>query len=196
MGKMFWFDTETTGTDPERHDIVSLGAIVQIDGNIECECEFSMFPFAPENAEAMALEVNGLTMEEINGYPDPRQAHKDLLLLLGRFVDKFNPKDKMVPCGFVTHFDVAMLRAFFRKCGDKYYGSWFTSCSYDVMSTIAALVGQDRIPTLRDYRLSTILNHFEIDNPRAHSAMNDIRSTLMLDQALRTYGGMVHAAPA
>ena len=35
--KICWIDTETTGLDPRKHDVIQLAALVEIDGKIEAQ---------------------------------------------------------------------------------------------------------------------------------------------------------------
>ena len=44
MNKIFYFDTETTGLDPKRHDIIQLAYIVEINGEVKEEGEFKLQP--------------------------------------------------------------------------------------------------------------------------------------------------------
>ena len=54
-------DTETTGLDHEVHELLSLGAMVMIDGVITETLEVKIRPRKIELADAKALSVNGYT---------------------------------------------------------------------------------------------------------------------------------------
>lgn len=42
--KILWIDTETTGLDPDKHGIIQLAMIVDIDGQIKGKEIFTMCP--------------------------------------------------------------------------------------------------------------------------------------------------------
>jgi len=52
-------DTETTGLDVTKHELLSIGAIVYIDGVITEQLEIKMQPEKIEKADPEALKVNG-----------------------------------------------------------------------------------------------------------------------------------------
>ena len=52
-------DTETTGLDSLKHELLSIGAIVYIDDRITETLELKILPERLENADPKALEING-----------------------------------------------------------------------------------------------------------------------------------------
>lgn len=59
--KYLVIDTETTGLDPRQHELLSLGAIVMIDGVVTQSIEVKIKPRNIDQADQKALEVNGYT---------------------------------------------------------------------------------------------------------------------------------------
>ena len=59
--KYIVIDTETTGLDPKRHELLSLGAIVMIDGIVTERIEVKIKPRNIDQADQEALRVNGYT---------------------------------------------------------------------------------------------------------------------------------------
>tara|TARA_R100001163_G_C5057618_1_gene194132 strand:+ start:843 stop:1430 length:588 start_codon:yes stop_codon:yes gene_type:complete len=57
--KYLIIDTETTGLDHESHELLSLGAIVLIDGVVVESIEVKIRPSNIDSADPRALEVNG-----------------------------------------------------------------------------------------------------------------------------------------
>lgn len=173
--KVLYIDTETTGTNPVKHDIIQMSGFVEIDGKIRCEFNYTCQPFSFENIEPKALEVNHTTIDQLKSYPKPQEVHKLFCQVLGRFCNKFNKEDKFYIAGYNVRFDLDFLKAFFDKCGDPYFGSWFNWKCIDPMPILHFMEYQGKIK-LPDYKLVTVCNHFNIAID-AHDAFNDIKAT-------------------
>lgn len=173
--KIWWFDVETTGLDPYRNDIISLACIIDIDGQIKEEFNLYMQPFNWTNIESSALKINGITKEQLKTFMSPNEAHLKLKSYLQKYVDPYNRNDKFQAGGYNNDFDVKFMSNFFKKCGDKYFGSWIDYHRFDpqVIMQFLHLKGDIKLP---DYKLKTIANYFGIDI-KAHDAMSDIKTT-------------------
>lgn len=121
--KVLYFDTETTGLDPDVYEICQLSWVVEIDGDPVYRGNLLVKPTKP--ADAAALGVHGMSMEylEANGL-SYRDAHRRFTGNLSRYVNQYNPADKFVPCAYNAQFDIGFLTSFFRACEDRYLGSW------------------------------------------------------------------------
>lgn len=126
IGKRFYADTETTGTDPKRNGIIQFTAIVTIDGVEKGRLDLKIMPFTEDAIEDKALEINGITREELFSADRliPKMAHAEIVKFLGKWCNKFDKKDKYAWYGFKAAFDSDFTREFFAKCGDTYFGSW------------------------------------------------------------------------
>ena len=173
--KLFYFDTETTGLDPYKNDILQLAALIEINGEVVEEFQFCCQPFSYENVEQKALEVNNYDLEAIQKFDMPEDCYARLVDMLGKYVDKFNTFDKFICCGFNVSFDIGFLKQFFFKNKDKYFGSWFEYKSLDMYSLVYLC---DYMFNLRlpNHKLVTVAKHFGIAH-NAHEAMSDIKVT-------------------
>ncbi len=73
-------DFETTGLDFAQDDVISLGGISILDGNIDFDTAFySLLKIDPEKIKAEAAIVNHLTPEQLSGGEDPRACMVKLL---------------------------------------------------------------------------------------------------------------------
>ena len=113
MSKVFWFDTETTGLYPDKCAIIQLAAIVEIDGEIVEELNYTIKPHNGALIEPRALEVNGRSEGEIMGYQPVRPFLDDFKKKLAQYINKFDPEDKFITAGKNVDFDTSFLRAFF-----------------------------------------------------------------------------------
>ena len=117
---VFWFDTETTGVDPEKNAITQLGALIEINGEIKEELNIKMKPFFGAEIKTKALSVNKTTRDIINNYPDWEIGFEHLVKTLKKYVDPYNRFDKFTPAGFNVTFDINFLRKYFDYMyGDK-----------------------------------------------------------------------------
>lgn len=182
--KALYFDVETTGLDPVKNDVIQLAMLVENDGLVVGELELKIQPHSYENISQEALDVHGITLEEIKTFITPQEAHKEIVKFWGKFVDKFNKKDKFTPIGYNGRFDLDFLNQFFIKCDDKYFGSWQNWRLVDPLAIIYFLVFLGKLE-LPDYKLATLCQHYGIEL-QAHDALSDIRATRELLHKLRS----------
>lgn len=174
MRKVLWLDTETTGLDPQENGIVQIAALIEIDGIVVEWLDAKMRPMNNDKIDQAALDVNGYTEEQVKHFPSPKEAMDGLRVAMARHVDKFDKADKFVMAGYFVRFDMDMLRGLFSKLGDKYFGSWFYSVSYDVQSLVAERVSRGF--RAKNYKLKTVCKEFGISID-AHEALSDIMAT-------------------
>lgn len=185
MSKILFLDLETTGLNPRKHGVIQLGGIVEIDGKIEDEFSFSVKPFPGDAVDQEALNVNKITAEEIEKFSKPFDVYQQFIEILGRYVDKFNKKDKFFLVGYNVRFDAEFLRSWFKKASDNYFGSRFFTPYLDVMS-MAGLALMSERPGMKDFKLSSVGPHFaKIDESQLHDATYDIRVTREIFTLLR-----------
>ena len=177
--KLFYFDVETTGLQPWKHGIVQLAYSVEIDlVEKESGC-FFIKPFDSDEIDQKALDVNSLTREQLSHFPEPTVVFNQYLIpLLAKYIDKYDKNDKFCPAGFNAQFDIDFLQQFFKKNGDKWFGSWF---NYDVVDPLQALrffqPAEAWIKKLPDKKLGTLTRVLGIEHASAHDALSDIKAT-------------------
>ena len=182
MSKVFWLDTETTGIDTDNCAIIQLAGLVEIDGEVKDIIDYVIKPHDNAKISQEALSINKRSEEVIKNYPHHNSIYKLIIQRLGSFVDKYNKNDKFVLAGYNVAFDEQMLRSFFKRNGDNYFGSFFFWPKIDVATYVAerCAVGV-RLP---NYQLSTICQEYEV-KLEAHDALADIRATRELYYKLR-----------
>ncbi len=178
MKKILYVDTETTGLDENKNDIIQLSGCIETDGNLIEEFDFKVQPFSFENIDAKALSVNGISEADLKTYPPPQSVYYSFTKLLGKHVDKFNKADKFYPAGYNVDFDLRFLKSFFLKMGDVYFGSWINWRRIDPLP-ILTMWDACEIINLENYKLETVCKHFGIEI-KAHDAMSDITATRTL----------------
>lgn len=177
--KLVFFDLETTGTNPGKHGIHQISGQIVIDGVVKESFDFHVQPNPKALIEEEALKVGGVTREQILAYPPMQQVYQEFVAMLGKYVDKFNKKDKFFLVGYNNAaFDNQFLRGFFLQNGDVYFGSWFWSNSIDVMVLASAYLATRR-PEMENFKLSTVAKTLGIvvNDDSLHDAMYDIELT-------------------
>lgn len=179
MGKkIFWFDVETTGLDPVKHDIVQLAYLIEIDGKIIESANLLMQPFDYSTICQESLDIHGRTIDEIKNYPNPRSVYAELISVLEKYVDRYNRSDKFHHAGYNSKFDLDFLKQFFVKNKDVYFGSWFNYRAIDPLTLLHVLDGLDKV-SIPNYKLETVCKYFDIPI-NAHDALSDITATRAL----------------
>lgn len=173
--KVLYFDVETTGRNWHLNDITQLGVIIEVNGEIVDERDIRCQPFNWDNIEDEALQVTGVTKEQLAEFQEPHEAYKEFIELLGKYVDKFDREDKFYPAGYNVEFDLNFLSSFFRKNKDVYLGSWINWRKLDPLPLLFAMEYKGEIK-LENYKLETVANHFGIEL-QAHDAFSDILAT-------------------
>ena len=179
MEKLFFYDLETTGVKYWQNGVHQISGAIVIDGEIKEEFNFKVQPNPKAKIEDEALEIAGVTRETIAIYPVMSVVYKQIIAMLGKYVDKFNKKDKFHLVGYNNaSFDNQFFRAFFTQNNDVYFGSWFWADSLDVMVLAANHLRKERA-TLVDFKLKTVASHLgiEVDESRLHDAKYDIELT-------------------
>lgn len=177
--KLLFFDLETTGTNPGRNGIHQISGEIVIDGVSKEQFDFHVQPNPKAIIEDAALQVAGVTREQVLAYPLMSQVYSEFVTMLGKYVDKFNKKDKFFLVGYNNAaFDNQFLRGFFLQNGDQYFGSWFWSNTIDVMVLASAYL-MDKRTEMENFKLSTVAKFLGVDvnDNDLHNAFYDIALT-------------------
>lgn len=179
--KYCFIDVETTGVKHWRNSVHQISGAVFIGDEMKDEFDFKIRPHENSTIEKEALDIGGLTEEQVLAYPHRKEAYKSLSEILAKHVDKYNKNDKFFFVAYNSHFDNAFVRAFFMQNNDKYFGSWFWSNSIDVM-VLASEYLKDKRADLKNFKLMTVAEHLgiEIEEEKAHDGLYDIQITKKL----------------
>ncbi len=185
MIKRIFIDTETGGTEKE-HALLQLAGIITID-DLEPKEEFNFFikPFPGDVIEDGALQVNHITREQIETFEEPQTVYNKFVEILSKYVEKFDKTDKFHFIAYNSPFDNQMLRSFFNKVGDKYFGSWFWTPDIDVMRLAAEkLIGErSKLPNFQQVTVAEYLGIKQTGD--LHDALIDIRLSIEIYRKLK-----------
>jgi len=173
MIKQLFIDTETTGVDRDLSGVWQIGGIIKV-GKREEEFEINCDIFEEDEINPKAFETNDMTLEKIAKFQPPEKALEQLIGILDKYVDKYDKKDKFIVLGYGAEFDQQILRNWFYKLGDDYFGSWIWHPWIDIM-VLAQYVLQGVRPNLENFKQRTVADYLQIrtDETKLHSALYD-----------------------
>lgn len=174
--KVLFFDLETTGTLVNKHGIHQLSGMIVVDGEAKEKFDFKVQPNPKAEILQEALDVAGVTKEQIMAYPPMGEIYKQFVDLLSKYVDRYNKKDKFFLAGYnIASFDNSFLRAWFIQNGDKYFGSWFWSNCFDVMVLATPYLSEKRAE-MENFKQGTVAKALgiNVDDSKLHDALYDI----------------------
>lgn len=192
--KICALDTETTGTNPAKHSIWQIAGIILIDGKEKERFEILMQPNPKAAIDPEAFnpskdktpEQIQEAIDKLKTYMPFEEGYKTFIGILGKYIDKFNSKDKFFFLAHNAPFDNDFLRGLFLQNGDTYFGSWFWP---DVLCTRVLAIRQ-LMPirhTMPNFKLMTVARQLgiEIDEAKLHDATYDIDITIEVFKRLR-----------
>ncbi len=175
----FFYDLETTGTDPRKHSIHQLAGLVEVDDEIVEVFDIRTRPHPRAKIEPEALKIAKVTEEEILSYQPMEAALKEYKRILSRYVDPYNPKIKAYNVGYNNrYFDDVFLRAWFDQNKDTSIGSWFWSNTIDVLVLATEYLVERRpeMPSFKLHRVAKTLG-LQVDDSRTHDTLYDVGLT-------------------
>jgi len=173
--KTLFIDTETTNSNSSTCGLVQIAGIIEIDGKEKERFNINSNIFDDDEVSEEALEINNLTIEQINKFPKPRIAFAKFISVMKKHVDQYDKKDKLIVYAYKSEFDNNVLRNWFLKNNDNYFGGWFWNPWIDVMN-LAMYVLQNERSQLTNFKLITVAEYLGItlDQRKAHDALYDV----------------------
>lgn len=175
--KLFFYDLETTGVNPGRNGIHQISGMIVIDGVEKERFNFNVRPNPKAIIEKEALDVAGVTQEQVLSYPPMEQVYRQQLIpMLDKYIDRFKKTDKFFLVGYNNaHFDNDFLRGFFLQNGDKYFGSYFWANCFDCMVLATAYLA-DKRSEMPNFKQGTVARELgiQVDDDKLHDALYDI----------------------
>lgn len=98
--KLLFFDLETTGTQSDKHGIHQLSGMIVINGEVKEKFDLRVQPHAGAIIEQGALDVAGVTLEQIQAYPAMPVVFGQFINLLSKYADRYDKSDKFFLAGY------------------------------------------------------------------------------------------------
>ncbi len=173
-----FIDVETTGLNPDLHEIIDLGLVlarqVPQEGKgpaleLIGEYEYKIIPERVFNADPESLKINGYAPENWKNAKPLKEALEDFA-------------EKTRGASFVAHnvaFDLAFVNRAFEYAGVKNLMHYH---KIDTISLAFAKLYHD--PKVEKFSLRFLCEYFGIKNENAHTALSDARATFEVYQKL------------
>lgn len=172
--KLVVLDTETTGLNPYKHQLVQLAGFIVIDNKIEDTFNFKVSLQEGKEIEDEALKVNKLTREIINSYESPAEVLPKIKKFFYQYVDRNKKNDTLYMVGYNVKFDEGFIKQFFTEMNAiNSYNNIFDRRTIDVMSICMAYCNLKNIKTKYNQRAMAKLFEIELDESLAHEALYD-----------------------
>ena len=170
---LIFIDTETTGLNPKKHEIIELAFAVEIDGVIYCKMDLFMRPEKWDTISEKALAVNGWTIERLRRLPEKERGWTALINYMVREASYFKRKFMVVEHSRNGIFDCRFLKAFWDNSNfDAFfpYGKFFSPKAINTRD-----IAKKKLPDLKSYRLFEIDKALRIpvDEGKLHGAAYD-----------------------
>jgi len=137
--------------------LVALLNVAKDRKNFCFECDI----FEQDVFDGNVTEVTGITIKRLSQMADPGETYDKFVAMLDKYVDKFDKTDKFTAIGYGTDFDQDMLRSWFQKNDDDYFGSWFWY-PWLCMMNMAAVELRNERSALKNFRLETVAAYLGI----------------------------------
>lgn len=187
--KLLFFDLETTGIKYWKNGIHQISGEIVIDGETKETFNYNVCPNPQCEVDEAALQVCGVTREQIFAYPDMHEVYLEFVNMLSKYVDKYNKDDKFFLVGYNNaSFDNSFLKAFFVQNGDSFFYSWFWVNSIDVMVLATQHLMMKR-HLMKDFKQETVARTLgiELDSSKLHDATYDIWLTRQIYEAVKSF---------
>ena len=174
--KILWLDTETTGLDKWKHDVIQIAGLVEKDGVIINEFEFKCQPHSWADIQESAIKTHGYSEEILATFPKPAKVWNQFCRILDEHINKYDKTDKFIMAGYNVGFDFDMMYAWWKKCDQEFFGSYFEyKTKFDILPLIM-LFDQKYNWCLSNHKLETACTFLNIKF-NAHDALADIKAT-------------------
>ena len=160
------FDCETTGLDPKKDDIISIGAVIIKNNTIVASKKFVKFIKPKTKLQVEAIKVHHIRECDLEDAEDINKAIKEFLEFIGN----------RTLVGYFLEFDIAMINKYLKPTlGIKLPNKALevSAIYYDYKIEI---IPQANI----DLRFNTIMNELKIPSLGKHDAYNDAIMTSMI----------------
>lgn len=152
---LFHIDTETTGFDVKKHEIIELAFAIEIDGITHCKMELFMRPEKWDTIDRRALDSNGWTIERLKELPN-RNIMIDLFFDVAGKLWLESGCFKLVEYG--NGFDYRFLESSWNSKHPPYpFTHLFNKDSINVLS-----MAKKKLPGLKSYKLKEVARRLGI----------------------------------
>jgi DNA polymerase-3 subunit epsilon len=164
--EMVVFDTETTGLNPKKDEILSIGAVILKNNVILTSKTFEIFLMPTQTISDKSITIHNIRPCDLQDAQEPQKAIESFLRFIG----------SRALIGYYLEFDVAMI--------NKYIKPWIGITLPNRQIEVSSLYFDKKINLIPqgniDLRFDTILRNLNVPNMGQHNAVNDAIMTAMI----------------
>jgi len=165
-GEYIVFDTETTGLNPKKDDIISIGAVKIKDNKILTSQTFEVFIKNSSEISSKSIEIHQIRPIDLENAKTADIAIREFLKFIG----------SRPIIGYYLEFDVSMINKYIKPMLGVNLPNEMTEVSEIYFDKTISLIPQGNI----DLRFDTILKKCNVPDMGAHNAVNDAIMTAMI----------------
>lgn len=179
--KIMFIDLETGGLDSEKNSITQISGLIIVGGEQKLTFNFYVKPNPNLITDENALKIQGKTLDDFKSsiYEDEKVVYDKLLKIMNEFIDPFNKEDKFYIGGYNVKFDISFIESLFKRYNNYYLHSYIKPSTLDPLNIIPTLQIIGYLPQLKNNKLETWCEYFNIDI-KAHDSLSDIIATKKL----------------
>ena len=174
-----YIDVETTGLNPKLHGIHQIAGIIEVNDIVIEEFDLKVKPHPKAQYDQQALDTCKVTEEELQAYPEMAFVYTTLIKMLGKYIDRYNHKDKAFAVGYNNRaFDDIFLRTWFEQNSDTFIISWFRANTLDCLVLATEYLLARRV-SMSSFKLQRVAKELGIliDEDKLHNAYYDVYLT-------------------
>ena len=181
-----WIDTETTGLNPDKHQILTGYLIFEDDrDNILSEYGFTI-PSYKEKISFGAMNVNKIAFETIvaKSWEDERGADRTIKELATHISENLG-KERFSPAGQNVQFDMGFIVKMFEEAGIEGFSDTLDHHYTDTANNATLFRDAGLYPKDLKLNLSQLAQFHGIKNPAPHTAKGDCHTARLVYHAQR-----------
>jgi DNA polymerase-3 subunit epsilon len=165
-GEYVVFDTETTGLDPKKDEILSIGAVKIRDNKILASQTFEVFLKNSKEIDSKSITIHRIRPIDLKNAKTTEEGIVEFLNFVG----------SRPLVGYYLEFDVSMINKYTKPLLGITLPNRMIEVSEIYFDKTISLIPQGNI----DLRFDTILKNCGIPNMGVHNAVNDAIMTAMI----------------
>ena len=159
-------DCETTGLNPRKDEILSIGAVIIKDNKVLMRKTLNIFVKPSQNVNVESIKIHHIRPIDLENAIEPQEAIYELLEFIG----------SRAIVGYYIKFDIAMISKYTKKM----IGINLPNPSIEVSSMYYKTKKRSSDYEFVDLKFDTIMKELDIPTLGKHDALNDAIMTSMI----------------
>ncbi len=159
-------DCETTGLNPKKDEILSIGAVIIKENKVLMSKTFNIYVKPSDKISTQSILIHRIRPIDLENAIDPEEAIYELLKFIG----------SRVIVGYYIKFDIAIISRYTKK----YIGIKLPNSSIEVSSMYYKTKKRRSDYEFVDLKFDTIMKELDIPLLGKHDALNDAIMTSMI----------------